>query len=82
MKPTKQQLFDYILFSIIKKKLEVENITWEKFNENNNFDKSKIKHFTFFVGMPGNEIDRELYFDIFNNFIVTEEGIFEKEHRR
>ncbi len=79
MKPTKQQLFDYILFSIIKRKIELENITWDVFNQGNDFTRSKVIYFPFLVGMPGDETDRNLYFDIFKNIIITEKGVFEKE---
>lgn len=77
---TKQILFEYIVFSILKKKIDLNNnLSWDDINNNNDFNLAKLSLIPFFVCIANGHDTRVKLFTIFNSFETDESGIIESD---
>lgn len=75
----KQILFDYIVFSLLKKQLENDGYSWNEVNINNDFGKQKLSLIPFFICIANGTETRAKLFGKFDNFTTNELGIIEQE---
>jgi len=77
----KAKLFNYIVLSLLEKKIDSDrpNLSWANINGNNNFGKIKLSLLPFFVCIANGRETRTKLFHVFDKFVTNEYGIIEKE---
>lgn len=72
----KYNYFNWLLYVIIRRYLNDNNITIHHFNDNNNFTKLKVMKLLFLMVVTDANInnERSILLDVFNNFVAMKYG--------